>query len=161
MRFQALPIFFSLWIYLLTSTFFTIARKTNNGKAPKYHYFCLSSFLVTYLEPSYLLSTEASCLYSPRLKLQRYTLTQFNITLQTSKMVEFPHFCLKLFKIFLYANSKYTHVAVIILLCQTNISIFSNSRDIKLEERLSEMGMQTLRNLEVVSYLVRFQSNII
>lgn len=141
MRFQALPILFSLWIYLLASTFFTIDRKTNNGKALKYHYFCLSSFLVTYLEPSYLLSTEASCLCSPRLKLQRYTLTQFNIPLQTSKMVQVPHFCLKLFKIFLYANSKYAHIAVIILLCQTNISIVSNSRDIKPEERWSEMGM--------------------
>lgn len=140
MRFQALAIFFSLWIYLLTSTFFTIYHKTNNGKAPKYHYFCPCSFLVTYLEPSYLLSTEASYLCSPRLKVQRYTLTQFNIPLQTSKTAQFPHFCLKLFKIFLYADSKYTHVAVIILLCQTNTSGVSNSRDIKPEERLSEMG---------------------
>lgn len=83
------------------------------------HYFCLCSLLVIYLEPLYRLYTETSSLCSPRLKLQRYTLTQFNIPLWNIKAVQFSHFILKLFKILLYAYSKHTDVAVIILLFQT------------------------------------------
>lgn len=85
------------------------------------HYFCLClSLLVIYLEPIYLLYTETSGLCkTSRLKLWRYTLTQFNIHLWNIKAVQFSHFTLKLFKILLYADSKYTDVAVIILLFQT------------------------------------------
>jgi len=91
------------WSYLLSSMFSTTDHKTNNCRPPEDYYFCLCTFLVTYLEPLYLLSTETSCLYSPRLKLQRYTVTQFSILLWTFKAVQISHFSLKLFKIILYS----------------------------------------------------------
>lgn len=137
------------WNYLLTSAYrpySTTYHKAINVKVPEDQYFCLCS----YLEPLYILSAVTFCLRSSRLKEQllRYTLTQYNIPLWT---VKFSHFTLKLFKILLRSDTKYTEVEVIILLFQIPV--------VKPEERSSRNG--NLKKLDILSYLIRVHNTFV